>query len=162
MQSAVVQIVTSATDDELYWSEDLRPAWISTLGTVAWISKQNVAGIKNALKCFDNGVIVIPPMQFDFPTDLNIDNTATSDNDTTSKATPKCKETAKPRPLWKTAAKAKEMVVEGDSTGNPNVPLVYDEGQCVTNDPKVSMNLYVLRAMLKTLIVCLVRWIDQR
>ena len=131
------------------------------LGTVAWISKQNVAGIENTLKCFDNGVIVVPPMQFDFPMDLNIDNTATSDNDTTCKATPKCKQTAKPRPLQKMAAKAKETVVEGDGTGSLNVPLVYDEGQHVMNDPKVSMNLYVLRAMLNALIVCLVHWIDQ-
>ena len=73
----------------------------------------------------------------------------------------KCKQTAKARPLRKTAAKAKEMVVEGDSTRNPNVPLVYDEGQHVMNNPKVSMNLYVLRAMLNALIVCLVHWIDQ-
>ena len=52
-------------------------------------------------------------------------------------------------------------MVEGDSTGSPNVPLVYDEGQHVMNDPKVSMNLYVFRAMLNALIVCLVRWINQ-
>ena len=157
LQSAVVRIVTSATDNKLFWSEDLRPAWISTLGTVACISKQNVTGIENTLKCFDNGVIVVPPMQFNFPTDLNIDNTATSDNNMTSKATLKRKQTAKPRPLPKTAAKAKEIVVDGGSTGNPNVPLVYDEGQHVMNNPKVSMNLYVLHAMLNALIVCLDR-----
>ena len=52
--------------------------------------------------------------------------------------------------------------MEGDSTGNPNVPLVCDEGQHVMNNPKVSMNLYVLRAMLNALIVCLVHWIDQQ
>ena len=94
-------------------------------------------------------------MQFNFPMDLNIDNTGTSDNNMTSKAT--LKRTAKPRPLQKMAVKAKEMVVEGDRTGSLNVPLVYDEGQHVMNNLKVSMNLYVLHAMLNALIGCLVR-----
>jgi hypothetical protein len=137
----LVQIIRAATGDELYWSEDLRPKWVSKLEALGWIPKPNVAGIANVLMCFDESVTVVSLMSFDFLSDLNMEGVTPKDNDSATKMTPKGKQAIKARPVRKSAAKAKEMVVEDEGTGKQDAGPPFDATKHVMNEPKVSLKV---------------------
>jgi len=127
-------------DDELYWSEDLRATWLSMLGELNWISQPTLSGIEKALMCFEAKVTIMPLLSFDFASNFNMDGITPKDNKLTAKTMPKGKQPVKPRPVRRSAAKAKEAVVE-DEGGKQDVGPPFNVAKHVMNDPKVRSNI---------------------
>jgi hypothetical protein len=142
LQSALIRIVNATENDDLYWPEDLRPAWNSTLSALGCMSSTNLSGMEKVLRCFDSKVTVIPPFSFDFASHFNVDNPTPNDDGIHKGDTPKAKQSVKPKPIRKAKAKAQEMVVEGDNSAKPGTGPSYDEGKHTMNVPKVRPKLY--------------------
>ena len=82
----------------------------------------------------------MPLLSFDFASDFNMDGITPKDNELTAKTTPKGKQPVKPRPVRRSAAKAKEAVVE-DEGGKQDVGPPFNVAKHVMNDPKVRSNI---------------------
>jgi len=145
-QFELIRIVNEATDNELYWSEDLRATWLSTLGELNWISQLTVSRIEKALMCFEAKVTIMPLLSVDFASDFNMEGISPKDNELTAKTTLKGKQPVKPRPVRRSAAKVKEMVVE-DEGGKQDVGPPFNAAKHVMNDPKVCPNVRKSQAL---------------
>ena len=111
-----------------------------------WISQPMLSGIEKALMCFKAKATIMPLLSFDFASNFNMEGITPKDNESTAKTMPKGKQPVKPRPVHRSAAKVKEMVVE-DEGGKQDVGPPFNAAKHVMNNPKVHLNVCKSQAL---------------
>lgn len=117
------------------------------LEALGWVPKPNLAGIANALKSFDKGITVIPPILFNFLSNFINDETTSTNNNMKQDMTLKGKQAVKARPVCKSVVKAKETVMEDEDADRQDVGPPFDAEKHTMNVPKVCMNIHNLKIM---------------